>query len=110
MSCCSRVWACKAAERPAMQEEDKKEKEEEGEEGDRERRMMRERTNQRRRWTWRCASLLLRQRSAVTSRMSQPERNLEEMRDLKDLRGLIAKERGRVSSKSSSCGPFTTTR
>ena len=107
MSCCSRVWACKAAERPAMQEEDTKEKEEEE---DREWRMMRGRTNQRRGWTWRCASPLLRQRSAVKPRMSQVERNLEEMRDLKDLRGLIAKERGRVSRKSSSCGPFTTTR
>jgi hypothetical protein len=36
-----------------MQEEDTKEKEGEGEEGDREWRMMRERTNQRRGWTWR---------------------------------------------------------
>ena len=93
-----------------MQEEDTKEKEKEEEEGDREWRMMQERTNQRKGWTWLCASLLLRQQSSVKPRMPQPERNLEEMRDLKDRRGLIAKERERVSSKSSSCGPFTTTR
>ncbi len=94
-----------------MQEEDTKEEVVVEEEGDREWRMMRERTNQRRGWTWQCASLLLRQRSSVVKpRMPQPERNLEEMRDLKDLRGLIAKERARVSRRSSSCGPFTTTR